>query len=168
MSKMKIQILDSKLHNRENFSCGHELLDNYLKRQASQDVKRGLASCTVLVTTTNIVVGYYTLSSGSVPRDTFPEDLVKKFPPSYTDLPYILIGRLANDEAERGKGYGAILLLDALHTCLRVSEQIGALGVVVDPIDELAERFYKKYGFVNLPDSGKMILSIQTIRQLVT
>lgn len=31
-----------------------------------------------------------------------------------------------------------------------------SIGVVVDPLDEDAVAFYKKFGFITLPDSGKM------------
>ena len=40
--------LDS-MHDKENFSCGKDLLDNYFWRQAKQDVKRKLSACFVLV-----------------------------------------------------------------------------------------------------------------------
>jgi hypothetical protein len=38
--------------------------------------------------------------------------------------------------------------------------------MVVDPLDEDAEAFYTKYGFIMLPDSGKMFLPMKTIKNL--
>ncbi|KUF40755.1 GNAT family N-acetyltransferase [Myroides marinus] len=164
---MKIEILNSKIHNREKFACDEDLLDRYLKKQASQDVKRNLATCTVLVDDENEVKGYYTLSSGSIDKDTLPPDITNKFPASYSELPYALLGRLAVDNTTKGLGFGEILLMDALVKCSQISAQMGILGVVVDPINDKAVKFYKKYGFVLLPTSGKMILSIKTINKLV-
>ena len=40
------------------------------------------------------------------------------------------------------------------------------MAVIVDPIDQEAIRFYKKYGFILLPDSGKMFLLMKTIAEL--
>ena len=40
------------------------------------------------------------------------------------------------------------------------------MAVVVDPIDESAKNFYKKYGFIMLPDSEKMFLPMETIATL--
>ncbi len=37
-----------KAHDRVAFSCGIEALDNYLKKQASQDVAKRVAVCFVL------------------------------------------------------------------------------------------------------------------------
>jgi hypothetical protein len=40
---------------------------------------------------------------------------------------------------------------------------VGSMAVIVDPIDAEAEKFYRKYGFILLPDSGKMFLPMETI-----
>lgn len=162
-----IEIL-AKKHNKETFNCGQPLLDNYIQRQASQDVRRHLSVCYVLNDPENTVVrGYYTLSSNGISKKDFPDQLSKRLPPSYQDIPTILIGRLAIDNSLKGQGFGEILLLDALKHCLVISEIVGTLAVVVDPIDENAKRSYKKYGFILLPDSGKMFLPMKTIKQLL-
>ncbi|PWK28452.1 putative GNAT family N-acyltransferase [Arcicella aurantiaca] len=162
---LKVQKLES-LHIKEKFSCGYDLLDNYLKRQANQDIKRKLSSCTVLVDEQNIVKGYFILSANSIRRQDLPDELIKKLPPSYSDLPVILLGRIAIDKSIQGNGFGEILLFDALKKCLDVSNQLDILAVVVDPIDNKAISFYKSYGFIELPTSDKMFLSMKTIEQL--
>jgi GNAT superfamily N-acetyltransferase len=162
---MTIQKLEN-IHIKNDFSCGYDLLDNYLKRQANQDIKRKLSSCNVLIDEQNIVKGYYTLSANSIRRDDLPEDLSKKLPPSYVDLPVVLLGRIAIDKSMQGKGFGEILLFDALKKCLDLSDEMGILAVIVDPIDDKAISFYKSYGFVQLPTSNKMFLTMKTIAQL--
>jgi GNAT superfamily N-acetyltransferase len=158
--------LDSK-HNRENFSCGEDLLDNYFWRQAKQDVKRKLSSCFVFIDEgSNQIKGYYTLSSNSISNKLMPENFKRKLPKSYTSLPAILLGRLAIDKTFQGKGIGKLLLIDALKRCLETSDSIGAFAVIVDPLDDDAEKFYGKYGFIKLPDSGKMFLPMKTIVEL--
>jgi hypothetical protein len=49
-----------------------------------------------------------------------------------------------------------------------LSKKAGSFAVVVDPLDEEAEGFYTKYGFIQLPDSGKMFLPMKTIEVLFT
>lgn len=158
--------LDSK-HNRDNFSCGKDLLDNYFWTQVKQDVKRKLSACFVLVDIeTGNISGYYTLSGNSISNDLIPESFKKKLPKSYISLPTILLGRLAIDKDFQGKGVGKLLLIDSLKRCYDTSESIGAFAVIGDPLDKEAERFYEKYGFIKLPDSGKMFLSMKTIEKL--
>lgn len=152
--------------NKKDFSCGKPLLDNYLQKQAGQDVKRKLCAVFAMTDGTTIV-GYYTLSNTSINREIIPEDLRKKMPASYTDLPATLLGRLAVNEKYRGKGLGELLLLDALKRSFEVSQaQIGSMAIIVDPLDEDAEAFYKKYDFISLPDSKKMFLPMLSIAPL--
>ncbi|MDY0077460.1 MAG: hypothetical protein RBR87_09310 [Bacteroidales bacterium] len=43
---------------------------------------------------------------------------------------------------------------------------MGSIAIVVDTLDKDAVSFYAKFGFIQLPDSGKMLLPTQTIKQL--
>lgn len=153
------------VHKKKDFSCEVELLDNYLHRQAKQDVKRKLTACFVLANENNTIKGYYTLSSLSIAQSELPEAIAKKLPNSYQDLPVTLMGRLAVDRHFKGQKLGQLLLLDALKRSFDVSKSIGSMAVIVDPINENAVRFYQKYGFILL-DSGKMFLPMKTIGQL--
>lgn len=154
-------------HKKNNFSCGKEMLDIYIQKQANQDVKRKLSACFVIDETgTNLTKGYYTLSNNSILSGFIPEQIRKKLPRTYESIPAILLGRLAIDNRFQGQGIGKLILLDALKRSYEISKTIGSFAVVVDPIDQDAENFYNKYGFIKLPDSGKMFLSMKTIGQL--
>ncbi len=160
--------LDPK-HHKKSFDCGKESLDNYIKKQAKQDVKRKLSACFVYVQGEDDlqkVKGYYTLSSSSVPSEHIPEEFKKNFPKNYFSLPTTLIGRLAIDKSMAGKGLGSLLLLDALERSYKISNEIGSFAVIVDPLDEQAVAFYEKFGFILLPDSGKMFIAMKTIKTL--
>ncbi len=165
MKKYLAVPLDSA-HKRGEFNCGIELLNNYIKKQASQDVKRKLSTCFVLTDEDNVVFGYYTLSNAGISKKNIPEKLQKRLPESYSQLPVTLLGRLAVDSRKKGMGFGEFLLLDALKRSNYVSKIVGSIAVVVDPIDKQAIQFYLKYGFILLPDSGKMFLSLKTILRL--
>jgi predicted GNAT family N-acyltransferase len=154
-------------HKKENFDCGIVMLNQYLHTQARQDVKRKLSACFIFADKDNIVKGYYTLSSTSIKREMLPEQIIKKLPPHYSNLPATLLGRLAVDSKYKGQKLGALLLIDALKKSYETAQtSIGAMCVIVDPIDENAVQFYKKYGFILLPDSGKMFLPMLTIGEL--
>lgn len=154
-------------HRKKEFSCGKEILDNYLQNQANQDIKRKLSACFVLNDEeSNLLKGYYTLSNNSIPQSMIPTEFQKKLPKSYDSIPTTLLGRLAIDNRFQAKGIGKLLLLDALKRSYEISKSIGSFAVIVDPLDEDAVQFYDKYGFINLPDSGKMFLPMNTIKTL--
>ena len=154
-------------HNKTNFDCTYETLNNYIKFQAGQDVKRKLTACYVLFDEdSKRIQGYFTLSNYSIPLSDLPEIYKKKLPKNYHNIPTILLGRLAIDKKFQGFSYGKILLIDALKRSYEVSNEIGSFAVVVDPIDNIAEEFYSKYDFINLPDSGKMFITMKTLKLL--
>jgi hypothetical protein len=146
-------------HVRSDFQCGKSLLDQYLKLQASQDVKKRLAACFVCMDTvsSNKVIGFYTLSNSSISREFVPIEWQSKYPKSYHTIPTTLLGRLAVDTS-----------FEALYRSYLASKEIGSVAVVVDSIDENAEKFYASYGFQKLPDSGKLFLAMKTIAKLFT
>jgi len=167
MDNIYITNVLSSIHIKENFDCNKDLLNGYIHRQASQDVKRRISACFVLADDDRVIKGYYTLSSSSIQRDHLPVETIKKLPGSYTDLPVTLMGRLAIDKKHFGKGFGALLLLDALKRSFDASvNNVGSMAVIVDPIDQEAINFYEKYGFILIPDSGKMFLTMSTISKL--
>lgn len=161
-----IELLDKK-HNRKDFDCGKDLLNDYLKTQARQDVKRKLSACFVLADSeTKVIQGYYTLSNNSIPLSSFSEEIQNKLPKSYKSIPTTLLGRLAIDKKYQGNGIGKILLIDALKRSYGISNEIGSFGIIVDPIDDEAKGFYQKYDFIELPDSKKMFIATQTLKEL--
>ena len=88
-------------------------------------------------------------------------------PRSYQALPVTLLGRLAIDKKFSGQGLGGILLMDALKRSFQIASQsLGSIGVIVDPLDTEALAFYEKFGFIILPDSGKMFMPMADIAQL--
>lgn len=153
-------------HKKGNFNCGKPLLDSYLHTHAKQDVKRKLAACFILADIEGNVKGYCTLSSAVIPRELLPEQIKRELPASYLDLPATLLGRLAIDTNYQGQRLGEFLLIDALKKSFESSDMVGSIAVIVDPIDEAAVKFYKKFGFILLPDSGKMFLPMATISEL--
>jgi ribosomal protein S18 acetylase RimI-like enzyme len=96
----------------------------------------------------------------------FPEQIQSKLPKFYHSIPSTLLGRLAIDSRAQGKGIGKILLIDALKRSFENSNQIASFAVVVDPLDEEAEKFYEKYDFIKLPDSGKMFVAMKILKEL--
>ena len=159
-----IQPLESS-HDRKNFSCGVDALDDYLKKQAKQDIRRRIARLFVATTPDNpdTILGYYTLSSLAIELTQLPADLARKLPRH--PVPAALIGRLACATAARGQGIGKMLLMDAIKRTLAVSNEIAIYALVVDALDEQAAGFYRKYGFTQLASKGhRLFLPLKSYR----
>jgi len=161
--KLIIELLNSN-HNRSDFQCGVIALDNYIRKQARQDVKRRISQ--VFVTTDFnspfTINGYYTLSTLSIELSDLPEDVVKKLPRH--PIPAALIGRLAVNLNEQGQGIGKMLLVDAIKRTLSVSSEIAIYAIVVDAIDDKAKQFYQRFGFILFSaESNRLFLPLKSV-----
>jgi GNAT superfamily N-acetyltransferase len=157
-----------KEHDRAAFSCGVESLDRYLRTQASQDMRRKANAVLVLVRSDVpvAIVGYFTLCATTLSQNAVPEK-ARKHLPRYPLVSATLIGRLAVDHRHQGHGIGAALLARALRKAYENASIIGSSMVVVDAIDERADRFYAAHGFIRLADSTRLIIPLQTIANII-
>lgn len=142
-------------HDLSRFVSGSDALDRYFQTQASQDMRRRIATCFVAVgRDDNETVGYYTLSATSVTLCALPPEIVKKLP-RYPVVPAVLFGRLAVARSFQGRGLGGVLVADALKRMARA--EFGVFALVVDSKDEPAQRFYEHHGFTLLPTLGRRL-----------
>lgn len=146
----EVALLDAS-HDRSRFDCGTPALNRYLAEQASQDMRRRVASCFVAHSDDGRIAGYYTLAAASVPLTELPAAVTKKLP-RYRAVPTVRVGRLAVDLGFKGQGLGGALLADALTRCMR--SEIAAHALLVDAKDEQASAFYQHHGFIPLPDAA--------------
>jgi GNAT superfamily N-acetyltransferase len=151
-------------HDRSRFASGVEPLDRYFRSQAGQDARKNMAAPFVLVLPDGAVGGYYTLSATGVKLIELPADITRKLP-KYPLVPATLLGRLAVDRRQQGKGYGRFLLADALYRAAR--SEIASFAMIVDAKDDGARRFYERESFLALPDQPmKLFRPMADIRRL--
>lgn len=145
----QIRPLDAST-NTAGFQCGSEPLDNYIRRYASQDMRRNVARVFVATPENNPqqLAGFFTLSAGSMSCSSLPALLARKLP--RYPVPVALIGRLAVHTKFQGKGLGSILLADACQRISQASTVLAVAGIVVDAKDDEAIAFYQHFGFIPL------------------
>jgi GNAT superfamily N-acetyltransferase len=141
-------------HDRSLFHSGSEPLDQYLREQVTQDMRRRVAACFVVLEENDRIIGYYTLASASVPLTSLPLDIRKKLP-RYPAVPAVRMGRFAVDQAFQGKGLGGALLADAINRTMRA--EIASYALIVDAKNDESDTFYRHYGFIALPDAPLML-----------
>lgn len=167
-ARFVVEPFDRKRHDRTAFSCEHEALNAYIKQQASQDVKKHVAAVFVLTPDGRIIAGYYTLSQYAVDSGGVPDETMRRLGlPKYKELPATLLGRLARSLDFKGQRIGELLLMSALRQALDHSKRIASMAVVVDAKDEAASSFYRRYGFLELPDHpSRLFLPMKTVERM--
>ena len=150
-------------HDRDSFSCGIAELDEYIRKRASQDVRRRIARVFVATgDTPRGIAGYYSLSAASFRREELAEEIARRLP--RYPVPAAILGRLAVDRAYQGRGLGEFLLADACNRVLEASRAMGVFALIVDATNEHAAAFYERYGFKRLPDTpGRLFLPTETL-----
>lgn len=143
---MEIRILRGP-DERTGFRSGDPDLDRFLQRYAGQNQFRHHIGTTYVAVEADRILGYATVAPGHIEIDELPPKLRKKLP-SYP-LPILRLGRLAVDESVRGQGLGKALLGFVLKLAVRLADDYGCIGVVVDAKADAVE-FYEKLGFMAL------------------
>ena len=157
MSRYAIHALENTAATTK-FDCGEPSLNDYLRRYASQDVKRGVARAFVATPTDtpSQIAGFFTLSAASVQAESLPEAWRKKLP--RYPIPVALLGRLAVDRAFQGLGLAAILLADVCRKVNAASQTLAVAGIVVDAKSEQAADFYRHFGFIEMPGHPQRLI----------
>lgn len=150
----RVELLDPGRHERAGFFCGEPTLERYLREQAAQHHRAGIATTHVLVAEEqpSRILGYYTLSAAQLLLEDVQERDRRRLP--RYPVPAVRMGRLAVASGEQGKGHGGLLLAHAVARCLALRKELGVRVLLVDALNEAAARFYEAYGFRRTADNA--------------
>lgn len=139
--------LDGRRHDRNGFDCGVPALDAYLRQQASQHHRDGIATTHVLIEddAPARILGYYTLAAAQLQLPQLAPADQRRLPRH--PVPAARLARLAVTRSQQGQGLGESLLQDAVKRCLDLRGQLGLRVLVVDAKVERAIAFYRAFGF---------------------
>jgi len=154
----------SDLHELNDFFSGVSSLDDWLKRRARANQVSG-ASRTFVVADQRKVVGYYALASGALAVASSVGRFRRNMP---DPIPVAVLGRLAIDRAQQGRGLGRALFRDCALRVVHAADTIGIRGIVVHAISDQAKAFYQALGFDPSPaDPMTLMVTLADIRRLV-
>jgi GNAT superfamily N-acetyltransferase len=135
-------------HDASEFDSGEPTLDEWLRRRAVANAEIGASKTYVICEAgSRKVVGYYAICMGHVLNQEAVGSMRRNMP---TQIPAVIIGRLAVDATWHRKGIGRLLLQDAVKCSQRAADQVSARLVIVHAISPAAETFYAANGFVRL------------------
>lgn len=149
MSSLRLALLTAE-HDVSSFDCGNDQLTSWLIRHALASQRADLAR-TYLALEGEEVLGYMSLITGSVRHDEAPKRYTRGMP--HYPIPTILIVRLAVDQRHQGRQLDSRLLAEALRLAVAASDAAAARLVVLDAIDDHAAAFYRRHGFIDLPEN---------------
>jgi GNAT superfamily N-acetyltransferase len=138
----------NKRHLRKVFDCDESSLNTYIQRYARQNIKNRINRVFIAspVDSVKTIMGYYTLSAGSISGDDLPLAQKRRLP-NYP-IPVALLGRLAVDKQYQGLRVGSILLVDAVQRVEQASEVLAVYAIVVDALNPSVAEFYQSFGFI--------------------
>lgn len=151
------------IHELNDFLSGVDTLDDWLKRRARPNQISG-ASRTFVIAENQKVVGYYALASGAITA----AESIGRFRRNMPDpIPVAILGRLAIDRSQQGKGLGRALFRDCALRVAHAADTIGIRGIVVHAISDQAKAFYMALGFDPSPaEPMTLMVTLADIRHL--
>lgn len=154
----------AEAHELNDFFSGVASLDDWLKRRARANQVSG-ASRTFVVADGHKVVGYYALASGAITVDSSVGRFRRNMP---NPIPVAVLGRLAIDRAQQGRGLGRALFRDGALRVAHAADTVGIRGIVVHAISEQARAFYLALGFEPSPaDPMTLMITLADVRHLL-
>lgn len=155
----------SKAHDLAAFDCGKESLNTWLKHWALINLQSD-STQTYVLHREGVVVGYYSLTAGSIDPDEASPRVAKGLPQN--PIGVVLLARLAVDKREQGKALGSALLRDALLRVAAAAEKIGARALLVHALDDEARAFYERFDFERSPvNEYHLMLLMKDLRTLL-
>jgi len=135
-----------KSHRRQEFDCGDDGMNQFLRRFARQGHVNlaAMTFCAIDDADPDRVLGFYTVTPASVGIQHIPPALTKGF--ARHDVGGYKLARIATDVSVAGKGLGGQLLAAAALRCLRAAHQAGGPLMYIDAKNDRAARWYASYG----------------------
>ncbi|TXG80455.1 MAG: GNAT family N-acetyltransferase [Thermomicrobiales bacterium] len=135
-----------KSHRRQEFDCGDEDMNQFIRRFARQGHERHIAKtfCAIDNSDPGRVLGFYTLTTASMGIKDIPPDLTKGL--ARHDVGGYKLARIATDLRVAGQGLGGQLLSAAALRCLRASHEVGGHLLYIDAKSGRAAQWYVNFG----------------------
>ena len=165
--------LDKARHNRKSFNCGKPELNEFLARHASKHMEASISKSMVLPdvargeSNMRRICAFYTLSITEIHPEVLPAKQRSRLPKRR--VPVYILAELAVHVDDQGKGLGGVVLYSALKQIYFAHLRMPGLAVIVDCLDDEAEKYYKHYGFLDLCEEAgrkRLYLPMGTVEEL--
>ncbi len=149
----------AKAHDRKAFDCGDTDLNTFLLRFARQGHEQNAAKtfCAIADDPPHRILGFYSVAPASVAHEVVPPAMAKGLARHH--VPGFLLARLAVDKTVAGKGLGGQLLLAAALRCLRVTQEVGGVLMIIEAKNDRVAQWYGSFGAEPLADHALTLVA---------
>ncbi len=170
----RIEHFDPKRHDRADFECSTDRLNNYLKLSARKQQKDDMTRVYVVVEEGNPrILGYHAINLGMLNVDE-----LKRRPqgtPNHGEIPVLFLGQVAVDKDAQGRGFGGILMHHVFEKACVIADAARCHAIILDVISdggvaELARRkeWYRSFGFTTfMSNHSRMFIAMKQVRAVV-
>jgi len=133
--------------DRTSFDSHDASLDHSFTTYAGQNQFRNHTGVTYVAVEGGSILGYATIAAGNIEGDVLPASFRRGLP--RYPLPVLRLAGLAVAVTAQHRGVGSALLQYVFLLALRMAEELGCVGALVDAKSDAVE-FYLRVGFSRL------------------
>lgn len=141
-SEVEIHKLEKGLFDVGDFQCSHNDYENYIKGEAYEDQANSIAQTWLFVYNNQNVIGYVSIAMGDLNKTE--HEKLRHFP--HTNVPGVLLGRLATHKDFEGLKVGQKMVDWVFYESIRYAKDIGCRVLYLNPEDGV-ETWYLKMKF---------------------
>ncbi len=140
----------------DSFDCDNESLNEFIKTDEVKRFEAELLGCTSIILLDKIIVGFYTISNGSLRLSDYNQKKHNSVFGSLpiAEIPAILVGRLALVKEKQKSGIGKFVIGEIVRYAFRCVDHC-AVRLLVLHAEHESIGFYQKMGFRQMPESPK-------------
>ena len=146
LDNVEVYKLTKNLFDIDNFECSNSIYENYIKDEAYKDQANAIAQTWVFVNDKN-VIGYVSIAMGDLNKTQ--HEKLRVFP--HTNVPGLLLGRLATNKKYEGKGVGRKMVDWVFAEAISYAENIGCRIVYLNPEEGVVTWYSEKLHFAHIP-----------------
>jgi len=143
--KVEVYRLAKNLFNITNFQCSNTDYGDYIKGEAYEDQAKSIAQTWVFVYN-KYVIGYVSIAMGDLNKTQ--HEKLRQFP--HTNVPGLLLGRLATHKEFEGLGVGRKMVDWVFSEAIRYAKDIGCRILYLNPEKGLDTWYSQKMKFVHI------------------
>ena len=171
---LRIEQFKSSRHDRAEFDCGVDRLNNFLKLTAKKQHKDEMTRIYVVVEEESTrILGYHAINVGRMNVDELSRR--PRGAPDHGEIPVLFLGQVAVDNVAQGKGLGGILIHHVFEKACAVSNMAGCHAIILDVIADGGEEafarrkaWYESFGFKAFASNpARMFLGMKQVRAVV-